>query len=111
MVHETRLVYQDQTGAERVLRIGGQGGSDRDGVMLSVQVEPLSDGEIVYATVENRGGESVRLRWLSFEVHTGFDSASPGRFFKHGFQSWSASYPVAISHSAPVPTRSLLTRI
>jgi alpha-galactosidase len=111
VVREGYLLYQDPTGAERKLRLAGKGRSERDGILLSERVEPIAGGEIIYATVENQRGEPVRLRWLSFEVDTGFDSASPARFFKHGYQSWSASDPAVIGHSGPRQTRSLFTRI
>lgn len=111
MLHETQLHYQDQTGIERVLRLAGEGRSGRDGIMLSARTEPVSRGAIVYANVENESGQPVRLGWVGFELDTGFDSASPARFFKHGYQSWSASYPVAVGHAVHQQNRPLLTRI
>jgi alpha-galactosidase len=109
MIRETQLHYRDQSGTERVLRLAGHR-ADQDGLVLSARVEPVADGAIVYAEVNNQCGPPVRLGWLGFELDTGFESALPARFFKHGYQSWSASYPAAVGHAA-APTRSLLTRI
>jgi alpha-galactosidase len=111
MIHEIQLRYVDQTGAERVLRLGSPGRRAQDGIALSVQARAISGGEIVDATVRNQDGEPVRLKSLSFELDTGFDNAAAARFFKHGYQSWSASYPVLVGHTAEQPARSLLTRI
>jgi alpha-galactosidase len=111
MIRESQLRYYDQTGTERVLRLAGQGRGEQDGIVLSQSTEPISGGNIVYAKVENERDRPVRMRWLSFELETGFDDASPARFFKHGYQSWSASYPAAVGHGANQQTRPLLTRI
>jgi alpha-galactosidase len=111
MIRETQLRYQDQTGTEQVLRIAGQGRSEHDGMVLALRTERTSGDEIVYGKVENESGRPVRLRWLGFELDTGFDSASPARFFKHGYQSWSASYPAVVGHPGHQKGRPLLTCI
>ncbi|MBV8771410.1 MAG: hypothetical protein JO166_03615 [Deltaproteobacteria bacterium] len=111
MIRESRLFYLDQAKAERVLKLAPPGDTERDGIFLSERVEAIEGGETVYAAVENRSSEPVRLEWLSFEVDTGFDPGFSAHFFKHGYQSWSASYPAIIGDSAPLQTRSLLTRI
>src|SRR5215472_12519395 len=106
MIRETQLRYQDQTGTERVLRLIGRAHSEHFGLALSAWTEPISGGGIAYARVENASGWPVRLGWLGFELDTGFDSASPARFFKHGYQSWSASYPTAVGHAGHHKNRS-----
>jgi alpha-galactosidase len=111
MIHEIQLRYVDQTGAERVLRLDSPGRGAQDGIGLSVQARAISGGQIVDATVHNQDGEPVRLKSLGFELDTGFDNAAAARFFKHGYQSWSASYPAVVGHTAEQPARSLLTRI
>src|SRR6266851_1983435 len=111
MIRESHLYCQDPTGTEWVLRLAGQGRREQDGIVLSERTEPTSGADIVHARVENQTGRPVRLRWLAFELDTGFDPASPARFFKHGYQSWSSSYPAAVGHAASAQTRSLLTRI
>ena len=111
MIHDIRLRYVDRIGAERVLRLRSPGESTQDGIALSAQAKAISGGEIVYAKVRNQAGEPVRMKWLSFELDTGFDNAEAARFFKHGYQSWSASYPAVVGHAAEQQARSLLTRI
>jgi alpha-galactosidase len=63
----------------------------RDGLAISARLEHALGGAIVRATVANRGADPVRLTSAIFEVSTGFAPSSPARFFKHGYQSWSAS--------------------
>jgi alpha-galactosidase len=46
---------------------------------------------VVRAQARNRGDEPVRLDSAWFQIATGLDPAAPARFFKHGYQSWSAS--------------------
>ena len=111
MIRETQLRYEDQTGTERVLRLTGLARSGHAGIALSAQTEPIVGGEIAYARVVNESDRPVRLRWLGFEIDTGFSSASPARFFKHGYQSWSASYPVVVGHPAHQHSRALIIRI
>jgi alpha-galactosidase len=111
MLRQTLLFYQDQADADRVVECAGRGHCEKNGILLSERIDPTSGGEIVYVTVENRNREPVRLKWLNFEVDTGFAPAAPARFFKHGYQSWSGSYPSAIGDPAPPQTRSLLNRI
>jgi alpha-galactosidase len=111
MIREIHLRYQDETGTERVVRLTGPASSEQNGIVLSVRTEPISGGGIAYAQVANEGGRPVRLRLVGFELDTGFNSASPARFFKHGYQSWSASYPAAVGNAGHQPGRPLLTRI
>jgi len=111
MIRTTLLRYDDPAGTERVLLFHGQGGSEQNGITLSLRKEPISGGDIIHAKVENEHGQPVRMRWLSFELDTGLDDAAPARFFKHGYQSWSASYPAIVGHTGHQQTRSLLTRI
>jgi alpha-galactosidase len=111
MVSETRLFYRDATGAERMLCLPAQGFSQRDGITISQLMESIQGGEMVFVTVQNRGRTPARLKWVSFEVDTGFEVASPARFFKHGYQSWSVSYPVVIGHYATKSPRSRIARI
>ncbi len=80
-------------------------------MVISLRTEQISGGEIAYAAISNRGSAPVQLQWLRLELDSGFDSASPARFFKHGYQSWSASYPVAVGLPGRLPTRALLTRV
>jgi alpha-galactosidase len=111
MIHEIQLRYVDQAGAERVLRLRGPGRSAHDGIALSARARAISGGEILHATVHNQAGEPVQMKWLSFELDTGFDNAAAARFFKHGYQSWSPSYPAVVGHAAAQQARSSLARI
>jgi alpha-galactosidase len=111
MIPELCLHYRDQAGTERVLRLAGQAHGEQDGVVLSVRNEPIAGGGIAYAQVANQSGRLVRLQWVGFELDTGFDDAAPARFFKHGYQSWSASYPAGVGQPRPQPARPLLARI
>jgi len=111
MIRETQLLYQDHTGTERVLRLAGLDRGEHTAIVLSARVESIPSGAIVHAKVANYSSRPVRFRWVGFELDTGFDSASPARFFKHGYQSWSASYPVAVGRAAHHESRPLLARI
>ncbi|MBV8450990.1 MAG: alpha-galactosidase [Deltaproteobacteria bacterium] len=111
MIREIQLRYRDQAGAERVLWLAGQARCEHAGIALSARTELISGGGIAYAQVENASGQPARLGWLGFELDTGFDSASSARFFKHGYQSWSASYPTAVGHAGHHENRPLLARI
>jgi alpha-galactosidase len=46
---------------------------------------------VVRTTISNRGAEPARLDSVRFQIVTGFSRTTPARFFKHGYQSWSAS--------------------
>jgi alpha-galactosidase len=65
-------------------------------IALSVRVENSAGGTIARATVENRGDAAVRLDSARFEIATGLASNARARFFKHGYQSWSASTGVRV---------------
>ena len=71
-------------GIERIAR-------EHDGLTLSARLEQALGGTIVRAFIDNRGAEPIRLTSAIFEVETVFALSAPARFFKHGYQSWSAS--------------------
>ncbi len=50
-------------------------------------------------TVANRGDIPIHLDSIRFHITTGFPANAPAKFFKHGYQSWSASHPVAVGTS------------
>jgi len=66
------------------------------GVTLSVRVQERDGRSIVRTTVSNRSGGAIGLDSVRFHLETGFAAHAPARFFKHGYQSWSASHPVAV---------------
>ena len=90
------LRFIDATGHARALDLGAPSGGREstaigDGLVISARLEQAFGGAIVRATVANRGADPVRLTYAIFEVSTGFAPSAPARFFKHGYQSWSAS--------------------
>jgi alpha-galactosidase len=111
MIRSIELHYQDSAGIAQALRLVGMGRSEHRRVVVAAEEEPSPGGVIVHARVENCSGEPIRLLWVSFELSTGFDTGSPARFFKHGYQSWSASYPVTVGDAATDTNRTLLVRL
>ena len=90
------LRFIDAAGHARALDLAAPFGAlessaIRDGLVVSARLEHALGGAIVRATVANRGADPVRLTAAIFEVSTGFAPSAPARFFKHGYQSWSAS--------------------
>src|SRR5271154_3381872 len=85
----------------------------RDGLALSSHLEHALGGTVVRASIANRGSDSVQLTSAIFEVATGFASETPARFFKHGYQSWSASggHGVGASSTHPRDTAHFITRV
>ncbi|HJU10726.1 MAG TPA: hypothetical protein VJ728_07610, partial [Candidatus Binataceae bacterium] len=105
------MQYWDEAGSERALRLAGEGRAEEEGIVLSAWQQRASDGNIIHAKVENEHGKPVRLNCVAYELDTGFDCLSPVRFFKHGYQSWSRSYPLAFPPAADLEAGSLLTRV
>src|SRR5271156_221742 len=86
------LRFIDAAGAARVLELAAPFGSGKSNdLVISARFEHALGGVMVHATVANRGADAIRLGCVIFEVATGFAAAAPARFFKHGYQSWSAS--------------------
>jgi alpha-galactosidase len=85
----------------------------RDGLTLSAHLEQAIGGTIVRATIANRGADAVRLTSAIFEIATGFVASAPARFFKHGYQSWSASggHGVGASRTHPRDAANFITRV
>jgi alpha-galactosidase len=96
LLSRIELRFIDAAGHARALDLdapsgGRESSAIRDGLAISARLEPAFGGAIVRATVANRGADPVRLTYAIFEVSTGFAPSAPARFFKHGYQSWSAS--------------------
>jgi alpha-galactosidase len=68
---------------------------------------------VVRTTVSNRGADPVRLDGARFQIVTGFSRTAPARFFKHGYQSWSASgaLPIKAGRSHPLDAAHAIVRI
>jgi alpha-galactosidase len=112
------LRFIDTGGHARVLDLTAPFGSSEsravnDGVTFSARVEDAVGGAIVRATIDNRGVEAVRITAAIFEIETGFAKSAPARFFKHGYQSWSASggCDVGASRTHPRESAHFITRV
>jgi alpha-galactosidase len=113
---ELRLI--DAGGHTRVMDLpapfgSGESRAVHEGVSFSARVEDAVGGTIVRATIDNSGVDAVRLTAAIFEIETGFAKSAPARFFKHGYQSWSASggCDVGASQTHPRDTAHFITRL
>ena len=98
LLSRIELRFIDAAGTPRSLDLDVPSGTHEssaihDGLTISAHIERALGGAVVRATVANRGADAVRLTSAIFEVATGFAPSAPARFFKHGYQSWSASHP------------------
>src|SRR5271165_7068074 len=114
--HLTRiqLRFIDAAGHSRAIEIGAdETTAMRDGVGMTAHREDAIGGTVVRASIENRGVEAVRLTSAIFEIATGFAPSAPARFFKQGYQSWSASggRDVTLSRTHPRDTAHFITRV
>ena len=97
MIERIELRFRDDAGASRTIALSrDEVRAEGAGILLSARTEPIEGGIVVRAMISNRSGESVRLDSIRFDLATGFSADAPARFFKHGYQSWSASHPVDI---------------
>ena len=94
----TNLRFRDGHGDECAPNLDGSGRIERDGVQISLRVDDAEGRATARAVVSNRSGTSIRLDEVRFYLETNLPSDTPARFFKHGYQSWSAS------HAMPVGT-------
>jgi len=111
MIRSIELRFEDQAGSARTLRLAGAARGECASIVLSSRTQPILAGEIVQVVVENRGAAAVRLGVISFELTTGFSTGSRAQFFKHGYQSWSPSYPAVVGLAGGEERRSLFSRI
>jgi alpha-galactosidase len=118
LLSRIELRFIDAGGHPRALDLSAPSGSSEstavyDGVSFSARLEHALGGTIVRAAIENHGGDPIRLTAAMFEVETGFAPSAPARFFKHGYQSWSASggCEVGASQTHPRDTAHFITRV
>jgi alpha-galactosidase len=118
LLSRIELRFIDAGGHPRALNLSALSGSSEsravyDGLSFSARREHAIGGTIVHATIENRGVDAIRLTAAIFEVETGFAPSAPARFFKHGYQSWSASggYDLGASQTHPRDTAHFITRL
>jgi alpha-galactosidase len=114
--HLTRiqLRFIDAAGQPRTIEIGAdETTAMRDDVSITAHRENAIGGMVVRASIANRGNDPVRLTAAIFEIATGLAPSAPARFFKHGYQSWSASggNDVAASQTHPRDTAHFITRV
>src|ERR1700732_4281705 len=96
-IDRIRLRFRDDAGASRTIALArDEVRGEEGGVVLSVHTQPIEGGVVVRAVISNRSGSIVRLDSIRFDLATGFSADAPARFFKHGYQSWSASHPAAV---------------
>jgi alpha-galactosidase len=83
------------------------------GLSLVARFQYAERGMVARATVTNRGAEPVRLDAARFQIATGISRTAPARFFKHGYQSWSASgaMPIGGARSHPLDAAHAIVRI
>ena len=90
------LRYRDGAGARALSMRLDADRIEEGGVSISARVESKEGRSIVRANISNRSGESIRLDSVRFYLDTGFPADVPAKFFKHGYQSWSASRPMPV---------------
>jgi alpha-galactosidase len=118
LLSRIELRFIDAGGHPRALYLSAPYGSNEssavhNGVSFSARLEHAIGGTIVRASINNRGAGDVRLTAAIFEVQTGFAPSAQARFFKHGYQSWSASggWDVSASRTHPRDAASFVTRV
>ncbi len=114
LLSRIELRYFDAGGQSRALALDAhESSSVHDGLTISAHIEQAIGGTIVRAAVANQGADAVRLTSMIFEIETGFAPSAPARFFKHGYQSWSASggCEVSASQTHPRDTAHFITRV
>jgi alpha-galactosidase len=118
ILSQIELRYLDAAGQPRALELAAPSGAHesstvRDGLAISAHLEHALGGAIVRASVANRGAEPVRLGAAIFDVATGFAPSARARFFKHGYQSWSASgaHEIGASRIHPRDKAHFVTRV
>jgi len=95
--NKIELRFRDRNASTRTLHLHlGEHQVEDDGVKLFARVELRDGRSIVRAIVSNRSEGPIHLDAVRFHIATGFPADTPARFFKHGYQSWSASHPVAV---------------
>jgi alpha-galactosidase len=69
------------------------------GIELIVRHGDLDGRPSLQVSIRNRSAAPIRLERVHIEIATGFDPNRPARFFKHGYQSWSASGGVTVGET------------
>lgn len=91
------LRFRDDAGVPHVLALNrDQVHAGEGGIVLDVRTQPLEGGGVVRVTISNQSGRVIRVDSVHYDLPTGLPAHASARFFKHGYQSWSASYPVTV---------------
>jgi alpha-galactosidase len=91
------LRFRDDSGASHALALDrGQTRAEHDGIVISARNQTIESGNVARVAISNRGGRVFHLDSVRYDLSTGFSAGASARFFKHGYQSWSASYPVPV---------------
>ncbi len=85
--------------SQRVPDRNSANAATKAGIELIARRGDLDGRPALQVSIHNRSAEPVRLDRVHIEIATGFDPNRPARFFKHGFQSWSASSAVAVGET------------
>ncbi len=97
MTDRIGLSFRDDAGASRMIALArDEVRGEEAGIVISARTETIQGGVVVRAMISNRSCTSVHLDSIRFDLATGLPADAPARFFKHGYQSWSASHPVDI---------------
>ncbi len=95
--HRIELQFRDGAGASRVLAlIGGEVAAAEGAIEVSARTSRENGAWITRAVISNRSAGAVHLDSIWFHLATGLPAGIPARFFKHGYQSWSASHPMLV---------------
>ena len=80
---------------------------------FDARLEYSDRGIIARVKTQNHADTPITLDEVRYYVATGFDRGSQARFFKHGYQSWSSSVPVAVGRAADAryEKRTRITRV
>ncbi|HKF30598.1 MAG TPA: glycoside hydrolase family 36 protein [Candidatus Binataceae bacterium] len=110
--------YRHATRANQSLAIAHPPGTlesaGRDAhIGVAIRCEYSERGVIARATVENLAESPVELDAVCMFIASGFDRAAPTRFLKHGYQSWSGSFPLRVGDLSDqrYQKRARLTRV
>jgi alpha-galactosidase len=110
--------YRLATGANQALAIAHPPGAllstGRDAhISVTIRCEYSERGVIARASVQNRAESPVELDAACIFIASGFDRSAQARFFKHGYQSWSGSFPLPVGDLSDerYEKRARLTRV
>jgi alpha-galactosidase len=85
--------------SQRVPDRNSTSAATKAGIELIARRGDLDGRPALQVSIHNRSREPIRLDRVHTEIATGFDPNRPARFFKHGFQSWSASGAVTVGET------------